>query len=145
MGTVCEYLIPVLRRSITIRSQNWDGINKVVQPINYIMSLILSLNCDVIFFLRQRNLDEIISSLIPSQIWIGTDISTVTWHKFPSQIQFFLVVTSPPSFNTETEVVKIEREIPMLIINMDNIAIIYNFSASFLLWQPLRIIVTKML
>jgi hypothetical protein len=44
MGTVCEYLIPVLRRSITIRSQNWDGINKVVQPINYIMSLIPSLN-----------------------------------------------------------------------------------------------------
>jgi hypothetical protein len=150
MATECEYLVPALRQNITILSQNWDGIIKVVQPINYIMSLILSLNCDVIFFsvptnLRQRNFDEIISSLIPSQIWIGTDISTVTWHKFPSQIQFFLVVTSPPSFNTETEVVKIEREIPMLIINMDNIAIIYNFSASFLLWQPLRIIVTKML
>jgi hypothetical protein len=73
MATECEYLVPALRQNITILSQNWDGIIKVVQPINYIMSLILSLNCDVIFFsvptnLRQRNFDEIISSLIPSQI-----------------------------------------------------------------------------
>jgi hypothetical protein len=50
MATECEYLVPALRQNITILSQNWDGIIKVVQPINYIMSLILSLNCDVIFF-----------------------------------------------------------------------------------------------
>jgi hypothetical protein len=50
MGMEYEYSVTVLRQSITIMSQNWDVINKVMQPlIIFVLDFVPKLRWDIIY------------------------------------------------------------------------------------------------